>query len=138
VAAAVIGFVARGFLMSSSNTATATIAVPPSTAATPIPGRAVNQSPSDVAPIPTQIVLRNTSARSGSVLGDFNEWNPKSAPMVVSSDGAVWSVIIPVMPGRHLYGFMVDGSQFVLDPRWPKARDPDLGTEGSVILVGRP
>jgi hypothetical protein len=29
-------------------------------------------------------------------------------------------------------------SVFTLDPRAPKVRDPDLGSEGSVIIVGRP
>jgi hypothetical protein len=33
---------------------------------------------------------------------------------------------------------MVDDSVFTLDPRAQKARDPDLGTEGSVRMVGRP
>jgi hypothetical protein len=33
---------------------------------------------------------------------------------------------------------MVDDSVLTLDPRKPKARDPDLGNEGSVLMVGRP
>jgi len=32
----------------------------------------------------------------------------------------------------------VDDTLFVLDPRAPKARDPEFGAEGSVMLVGRP
>ena len=55
-----------------------------------------------------------------------------------SSDGTTWSIIIPMYPGRHVYGFMVDDSLFTLDPRAPKVRDADLGTEGSVVIVGRP
>jgi len=27
---------------------------------------------------------------------------------------------------------------FTLDPRAPKVRDADLGTDGSVVIVGRP
>jgi hypothetical protein len=42
------------------------------------------------------------------------------------------------MPGRHVYAFMVDDSLLVLDPRAPKSRDPDLGAEGSIRIVGRP
>jgi hypothetical protein len=33
---------------------------------------------------------------------------------------------------------MVDDSMLVLDPRAPKTRDPALGVEGSVIIVGKP
>jgi len=58
--------------------------------------------------------------------------------MTRSSNVGLWSVIIPISPGRHIYGFMVDDSVFTLDPRAPKVRDADLGTEGSVVIVGRP
>ncbi|MGH7623332.1 MAG: hypothetical protein ACREMU_13395 [Gemmatimonadaceae bacterium] len=91
----------------------------------------------DALPIPHQFVF-NGRALHVAVVGDFNQWNPSSAPMTRSSDGELWSVTIPVLPGRHMYGFMVDDSLLVLDPREPKARDPYLGAEGSIIIVGRP
>jgi hypothetical protein len=39
-----------------------------------------------------------------------------------------------------MYRFMVDDSTFTLDPdaRVARARDPDLGVEVSVVIVGRP
>lgn len=92
----------------------------------------------DVAPIPTQFVLRSATARRVSIVGDFNNWNASSAQLARSPDGDLWSITIPVVPGRHTYGFMVDDSVFTLDPRAPRTRDPDLGVEGSVIIVGRP
>jgi hypothetical protein len=58
--------------------------------------------------------------------------------MTRSSEGELWSVSIPITPGRHMYAFMVDDSILVLDPRAPKSRDPDLGAEGSVRIVGHP
>jgi 1,4-alpha-glucan branching enzyme len=93
---------------------------------------------SDVVAMPQQFVLEITRAQRVSLVGDFNNWSPTAAPMTRSSDGGLWSVIVPILPGRHMYGFMVDDSIFVLDPRAQKARDPDLGTEGSVRMVGRP
>lgn len=92
----------------------------------------------DIAPIPQQFVLRSDAAHRVSVVGDFNGWNPANAPMTRSPDGDLWSVTIPVTPGRHTYGFMIDDTVFVLDPRAPKTRDPDLGVDGSVMIVGRP
>ena len=91
-------------------------------------------------PIPQQFVFRSASARRVSLVGDFNGWNAASAPMVRAADGDLWSVTIPVAPGRHTYGFMVNDSVFALDPdaRVARARDPDLGVEGSVVIVGRP
>jgi 1,4-alpha-glucan branching enzyme len=72
-----------------------------------------------------------------SVVGDFNNWNPTIAPMEQSANG-VWSAVVPILPGRHVYAFMVDDSVLTLDPRAPKVRDPDFGTDGSLRMVGRP
>ena len=138
--AAIVGFVARGAWLSHDGgapqaaVASARVAANPPESTT----RLAAAKTSDVVALPQQFVLENGRARRVSVVGDFNNWNPSSAPMVRSSDSALWSVIVPILPGRHMYGFMVDDSVFVLDPRAQKARDPDLGTEGSVRMVGRP
>lgn len=123
-------------------------------AVTKEPGRSVQSAPAttsaiegirpaasssgEAAPVLQQFIFENAQARRVSVVGDFNKWNPAASPMVRSSDDATWSVIIPIAPGRHIYGYMVDDSVFVLDPRVPKVRDSDLGAEGSVVIVGRP
>jgi 1,4-alpha-glucan branching enzyme len=83
-------------------------------------------------------VLSFKGAKRVSVVGDFNEWNQARAPMTRSADGSLWSATISILPGRHMYGYLVDDSLFVLDPSGPKARDPDLGAEGSIVIVGRP
>ena len=143
-AAAAVGFMVRGAWSPRSAIGgaepTAAIAAPAASASTqPIQKIQTVASPSiDVAPVPLQFVLRNGTARRVSVVGDFNDWNSGSAPMVRSPSGDLWSITIPVRPGRHTYGFMVDDTVFTLDPRAPKTRDPDLGVEGSVIIVGRP
>ena len=90
----------------------------------------------DLLPIAKQFVLDRGDAQRVALVGDFNEWNPKAVPM--TRVGNLWSVTLPIVPGRHMYGFMVDDSLFVLDPRAPKAKDADLGVEGSVIIVGQP
>ena len=89
-------------------------------------------------PIVEQFVFKAAGAHRVALIGDFNRWDRSAAPMTRSSNGDLWSVSIPMMPGRHMYGFMVDDSILVLDPRAPKSRDPDLGVEGSVRIVGRP
>jgi hypothetical protein len=138
-AAAIVGFIARGALTPQYDRPASEVAVRASAPASP-PAvlRSVLSADSDVLPISQQFVFDNRSAHRISVVGDFNKWNPASAPMTRSSDGTLWSVIIPVLPGRHTYGFMVDDSIFTLDPRQPRVRDPELGTEGSVVIVGRP
>ena len=135
-AAAVAGFIVRGAV--ATKPPTQTIAAFP-TASTPSePLQQVASSSAESSPMLQQFIFENARAHSVSVVGDFNQWDRGTAPMQRSSDGATWSVIIPIVPGRHIYGYMVDDSVFTLDPRAPKVKDVDLGTEGSVVMVGRP
>jgi hypothetical protein len=91
----------------------------------------------DNAPVPQEFVLEATQANSVALVGDFNNWNPKKNIMTRDASGK-WATTVPIVPGRHVYGFMVNDSVFTLDPRAMKARDPDLGGDGSVRIVGRP
>src|SRR5215471_14979471 len=134
-AAAVVGFLTRG-LVPSDRSPNAPMAVTPAVA--PAPVRSAAATSADVALVPQPFVLENTKAHRVAVVGDFNNWNPNVTPMTRSLDGSLWSAIVPIMPGRHVYGFMVDDSIFVLDPRVPKVRDPDFGTDASVRMVARP
>ncbi|HWH51731.1 MAG TPA: hypothetical protein VN651_09350 [Gemmatimonadaceae bacterium] len=134
-AAAIVGFVIHGFIPSRTGNAVAG----PAAVGSPVMTVAVNAARhASSAPIPHQFVLSVRGAKRVSVVGDFNEWNRASAPMTRSADGSLWSTTIPVLPGRHMYGYIVDDSLFMLDPSEPKGRDPDLGAEGSVVIVGRP
>lgn len=135
-AAAIVGFVARGQL--NRSTPSGPVVSNASSPGAPLVA-AVNGEP-DVRPIPQQFVYRSATARRVSVVGDFNEWNAVRAPMTREAAGDLWSVTISIAPGRHTYGFMVNDSTFALDQdaRVARARDPDLGVEGSVVIVGRP
>jgi hypothetical protein len=137
-AAAIIGFVARGAWTSRSSAPIAMTATPTENAAPQTLLRSASSSAAESGPVLQQFVFNDGGAHRVAVVGDFNKWNPQNAQMTRTPDGASWSTIIPIVPGRHIYGFMVDDSLFVLDPRAPKMRDADLGTEGSVVIVGRP
>ncbi len=134
-AAAIVGFIAHDLVPSDRSAATESARVPLPVI---LPMRATATSSADVAIVPQQFVLENTSARRVSVVGDFNNWNPNATPMTRSPDSGLWSVIVPVVSGRHVYGYMVNDSVFTLDPRKPRVRDPDFGTDASVVMVGRP
>ena len=134
-AAALVGFVVRGSVARQ-----ATNAESPSRVASNAVLRPATNGEADALPIAQQFVFRSGSAHRVSVVGDFNRWNSAVSPMTRSPGGDLWSVTIPIAPGRHTYAFMVDDSVFTLDPdtRAPRVRDPDLGAEGSVVIVGRP
>jgi hypothetical protein len=87
---------------------------------------------------PVQFVFRAPLATRVSVVGDFTGWNPDSAVMARDAASGLWSVTLPLPPGRHVYAFLLDDTLWVRDPRAPAAPDADFGRPGSVLLVGRP
>jgi hypothetical protein len=134
-AAAFVGFALSSARRPSSPVSQTSAAVPASTPAALMP---VANDAAEARAIPQQFVFNNGKARSVSLVGDFNKWDPAKARMSREAGSDLWSITLPVIPGRHVYGYMVDDSLFVLDPRAPKARDRDLGVDGSVIIVGKP
>lgn len=135
-ASAFVGFTLRGAWTARARVAPALVASVSDSAQSMF--KKVAATELEAAAIPHQFVFNSARAHKVSVVGDFNRWNPDSTPMVRSSDGELWSVTIPIVPGRHMYAFMVDDSLLTLDPTAPKARDPDLGADGSIAIVGRP
>ena len=101
-------------------------------AAIPAAGRALDQLP-----IPTQFVFDAPRAKRVALIGDFNGWDDGAAPLQREARSSLWSVTVPLGPGRHIYAFVVD-STWMTDPRAPRARDLDFGIAGSVIIVGKP
>ena len=98
----------------------------------------VTRGPATIASSPDTVefvrfVLVDSTARTVSIVGDFNEWRPDRTPLVAPKPG-VWSVSLPLSPGRHEYAFIVDGKRWVVDPASIPSSD-EFGTESSVLLV---
>ena len=90
-------------------------------------------SPDGAAPV--QFVLVAPGAASVALVGDFNEWDAAATPLRVVASGDVWTVEIPLPPGRHQYAFIVDGSRWMPDPAAPRAVADDFGSPSSVVTV---
>jgi hypothetical protein len=82
---------------------------------------------------PVQFVLVARDARAVAVVGDFNDWNPRATPLA-PGPGGVWSVVVPLAPGRFAYSFVVDGSEWRADPVALRETD-DYGRPSSVLFV---
>ncbi|HEX7979234.1 MAG TPA: isoamylase early set domain-containing protein [Gemmatimonadaceae bacterium] len=91
-----------------------------------------------VAPLPVQLVLRAPAAHRVSVVGDFNGWDAHATTLERDPASGLWSGTVALLPGRHVYAFIVDDSIWMRDPRMPQSRDADFGRPGSVLLVGQP
>ena len=64
---------------------------------------------------PVNFICVAPSARSVTLVGDFNDWDPNAYPLKKQPDGA-WMLQIPLNHGHHHYQFLVDGKP-TLDPR---------------------
>lgn len=139
LAAGIGGFVLRGSMPGNGPAAVQVAEVDGNAApAGSAMATSVAADPSAEAPLATQFVLEAPAAASVSLVGAFNSWDADATPLVRDPATRLWTVTLPLAPGRHVYAFMVDDSVLTLDPRAPATRDPDLGTSGSVILVGTP
>jgi hypothetical protein len=84
---------------------------------------------------PAQFVLHADDARSVSVVGDFNDWDPEATPLV-HTGGGVWTVVVRLRPGTVRYSFLVNGTEWRADPRGVTARN-DFGRPTSVAFIGQ-
>ncbi|MGH7672440.1 MAG: isoamylase early set domain-containing protein [Gemmatimonadales bacterium] len=98
-----------------------------------VASRASSASRPDTAVV--EFVFIAQGATSVALVGDFNDWEPTSTPMRPAKQGGLWSVALPLPPGRHRYAFLINGWLWLSDPTAPRAQD-DFGTPSSVVTVG--
>ena len=147
VAATLAGFMIRGALPVREETpvvAASPEAAPPAgdpiidtAAPVSLASEATTRTGDEIA-VPVQFVLEAPKARKVELVGDFNGWDGSRTTLVRQANTGLWTLTIPLTPGRHVYAFVVNDSVWTLDPRAAKAKDADFDTEQSVIIVGRP
>jgi hypothetical protein len=128
-ASLVIGFVARGTLATEEFVPVADgvqLAMEPAAAT------------AEARAIPVAVGLQLANARSVSVVGDFNGWDPNATPMERVGTSGFWSATLLAKPGRHTYAYLVDGTTLMADPRAPRAKSTDFGGDASVLMVRTP
>jgi len=77
------------------------------------------------------------SAERVNVAGDFNNWSTDANAMQRGDDG-VWRAAVPMSEGVHHYKLVVNGSQWVTDPKGDKSleEDDNYGGKNSGIFAG--
>jgi len=91
-------------------------------------------SPAPESTIYVRLVLVRPDAQSVSVAGDFNGWNPAETNLQRSDDG-IWTVTLPLRPGRYEYMFIVDGKQWIADPLATEETVDGFGSRNAVLDV---
>ena len=125
-----VGFVTRGSLTAPA----ATDRIVASGPEVPVVPAASVGDDAETAAVPTQFVFDDRTARRVSIVGEFNGWEAGKTPLTRLESG-LWTVTVPLAPGRHVYAFVLDDTLVKADPRAPKVRDADYGREGSVVMV---
>jgi hypothetical protein len=85
---------------------------------------------------PARFVLVAPTASAVALVGDFNDWSADATPLTADASGGLWTVTIPLEPGRYRYAFLVDGAVWTPDPGAPRAVDDDFGRPNSVLTIG--
>ncbi len=84
-----------------------------------------------------QFVLDAPGAQSVAVAGDFNNWEDGQLLEDVDGDG-VWTGQIHLTPGVHEYMFVLDGTNWVTDPRAMRYADDGFGNRNAIMTVTPP
>jgi 1,4-alpha-glucan branching enzyme len=72
-------------------------------------------------------------AKSVSLVGDFNHWDPVAQPMKRMPDRS-WLLTVELKHGHHQYAFLVDGV-LTLDPRAQGIARNEKGERVSLVPV---
>lgn len=74
-------------------------------------------------------------AHTVALAGDFNGWSVGHTMLRRVSPAGLWTVDVPLRPGRYTYTFVVDGTRWVPDPSAPREIGDDFGAPSSVLAV---
>ncbi len=95
-------------------------------------------APKSLEPVTLQDAVRLSfsapSAKSVSIAGSFNHWDPQINALTGPDGNGVWTIVLPLPPGRYEYRFIVNGNDWVLDPSAP-SEDDGLGERNSLFFV---
>jgi 1,4-alpha-glucan branching enzyme len=75
------------------------------------------------------------TATSVAIAGSFNRWDTDRDRLSGPDRRGVWSITLPLPPGRHEYLFFINGKTWMLDPSAPSTND-GMGGENSILIVG--
>lgn len=82
-----------------------------------------------------RFVLQSPAARTVSLAGDFNGWSVQRTPLTDPDGDGVWTVTLPLRPGRYQYKFLVDGQRWTVDPGAPTHLPDGFGGQNSLLVL---
>ncbi len=81
------------------------------------------------------VYVADRARSSVSVAGTFNGWNQGANPMQSDTDRKTWRAKVDLKPGRIEYKFVLDGTEWITDPKAVKNQDDGNGNVNSVLML---
>ena len=82
-----------------------------------------------------RFVYESRDANTVQIVGDFNAWNSEQTEMVRIPNTDIWTAEVVLSEGLYRYGFLIDNSQWALDPIARINVKDDFGKESSLIML---
>lgn len=121
---ATVAVAAAAFLAGVALNETARRALPP-------PGEPV------VAAHRVVIEYQGMEGQEVGLVGDFNSWGKRPAPIDARQSGGTWTFTVDLKPGRYEYAFVIDGKKWLPDPQAAGIIPDGFGGMNSVLYVQR-
>ncbi|MCD6120908.1 MAG: isoamylase early set domain-containing protein [Spirochaetales bacterium] len=80
--------------------------------------------------------LTAPEAKSVSLAGDFNNWEPSKLFLKDRNGDGKWELKIRLKKGKvYTYNFLIDGTKWIPDPSSPTKVKDDFGGESSILKI---
>jgi 1,4-alpha-glucan branching enzyme len=88
-----------------------------------------------VTPGGVRFVLMRSEARSVALAGNFNQWSAASHPLAREKSRGLWTIVVALPPGEHLFMYVVDGTEWISPPFAEDYVDDAFGARNGVVIV---
>lgn len=86
----------------------------------------------------TFIFKSDKPLKSVAVAGTFNGWNKNANTLKADADGRTWRATVPLNYGKYLYKFLLDETNWIVDPAAKTQENDGEGHQNSVLLIAPP
>ena len=88
-----------------------------------------------VTPSGVRFIFTNRDARSVALAGSFNQWSTSTNLLGRNGSRGVWTAVIALPPGEHLFMYVVDGTKWISPPLADFYIDDGFGAKNGVVVV---